>query len=274
MKQNNAHISNNEDLVARAKDGNKEALNALVTSVNRLIYNLCLKMLWDPDEAKDASQEILIKTITHLSSFNGESSFSTWVYKIATNYLLSLLSKNKSLPTMRFDEMAANLYENYTYGDNFVENAGEQNLLVREIKIGCTNGMLQCLNAESRATYILGDILGFDSVEGAIIQNITPQAFRKRLSRARIELFEFMGSNCGIANPKNRCRCKNHISHCLSSKRIDRQKLLFAQNDDDVALLERIEVAEDAVKLFHSNPEYTMPQKAIDEIKRILNIEG
>jgi RNA polymerase sigma factor (sigma-70 family) len=259
-------------LVLKALNGDKHALNDVVKSIDKLVYNLSIKMLWDIEDAKDASQEILIKVITNLSSFKGESVFSTWVYRIATNYLLTHLSKSIKTQTMSFDTLSEDLSVGILANNGFNENIGEQNLLVQEIKIGCTNGMLQCLDNDSRATYILGDILGFNSIEGSNIQNISPEAFRKRLSRAREQLFSFMQTNCGIAQPKNNCRCNKQIGHCISANKINPNKLLFATNGEDVRLLESINRADDTVKLFQTNPEYEMPEEIASELKLILEI--
>lgn len=266
-------IENNiNEIVKKASNGDKNALNDVVKSIEKLVYNLSIKMLWNIDDAKDASQEILIKVITNLSNFKVESTFTTWVYRIATNYLLTHLSKNSITKTASFDALSVSLADGILSDNRFNENLGEQNLLVQEIKIGCTNGMLQCLDNNSRATYILGDILNFNSIEGANIQNISPEAFRKRLSRAREQLFAFMQTNCGIAQPKNKCRCKKQIGHCVTTNKVNPKKLLFATNGEDVKLLESINLADDTVKLFQTNPDYEMPEKEIKELKRILEI--
>jgi hypothetical protein len=111
-----------------------------------------------------------------------------------------------------------------------------------------------------------------NSIEGANIQNISPEAFRKRLSRARGLLFAFMETNCGIAQPKNKCRCKKQICHCVSASRVNPKKLLFATNGEDIELLECINSADDTVKLFQTNPDYEIPEKAVEELKHILEI--
>jgi RNA polymerase sigma factor (sigma-70 family) len=258
--------------IAKAINGDKAALNEVIKSIDKLVYNLSIKMLWSIDDAKDASQEILIKIITHLGSFKGESSFSTWVYRIATNYLLTYLSQKNHNQTLSFEILSETLAQGVLNEKEFNGNLGEQNLLVQEIKVGCTYGMLQCLNKDYRITYILGDILNFNSTEGSGIQNISEEAFRKRLSRARKQLFAFMQANCGIVQPKNNCRCKKQIDHCISTNKINRNKLLFATSGEDFDLLKKINLAEDAVKLFHTNPAYEMPEYEIKELKRILEI--
>lgn len=78
-----------ETLVLKANAGDKKALESVIKEIQDLVYNLSLKMLLFHDDAKDASQEILIKIVTHLSTFKHESRFTTWVYRVATNYLIS-----------------------------------------------------------------------------------------------------------------------------------------------------------------------------------------
>lgn len=70
-----------QDLVEKATAGDKKALETLVAEVQNLVFNLSLRMLGTFADAEDATQDILLKMITHLSSFRGESAFTTWVSK-------------------------------------------------------------------------------------------------------------------------------------------------------------------------------------------------
>ena len=74
-------------LVAQAASGDKEALEVLIADVQDMVFNLSLRMLGTFADAEDATQDILLKVVTHLISFKGESSFSTWVFRIASNHL-------------------------------------------------------------------------------------------------------------------------------------------------------------------------------------------
>src|SRR5262252_9967437 len=76
-------------LVACAQEGDREALEALVRRHQAWIYNIAVRMLYHPQDAEDATQEILIKALTQLSSFEGRSSFRTWLYRIVVNHLLN-----------------------------------------------------------------------------------------------------------------------------------------------------------------------------------------
>ncbi len=83
------NIPNEEllSLIEKATAGEKESLETVLLSVQDFVFNLSLRMLGSFPDAEDAAQDILLKVITHLSSFKGESAFSTWVFRIAVNHL-------------------------------------------------------------------------------------------------------------------------------------------------------------------------------------------
>ena len=83
------HITNEElpALIETAVAGDRQSLETIILGIQDLVFNLSLRMLGTFPDAEDATQDILLKVMTHLSSFKGESSFSTWVFRIATNHL-------------------------------------------------------------------------------------------------------------------------------------------------------------------------------------------
>jgi len=147
-----------ETLVEMAKEGDKEALEELVRKVQDLVYGLSLRMLANPFDAEDAAQEILVKVITHLDSFRGESKFTSWVYRIASNHLLTIkksraenrLSAFKDLENI-VDRDLSELSEPLSASPL----SSEQSLVSYEIMIGCSMAMLTCLNRDLRITFIL-----------------------------------------------------------------------------------------------------------------------
>src|SRR5579862_7585901 len=78
-----------QKLVLRARSGDRKALEELVRRHQAWIYNIAVRMLYHPQDAEDATQEILIKVLTRLSSFEGRSSFRTWLYRIVVNHVLN-----------------------------------------------------------------------------------------------------------------------------------------------------------------------------------------
>lgn len=81
--------------IKRAQEGDMEAFSCLVSEYKRLVFNLCLRMLGDRDEADDASQEAFIKIYKGLKSYNGQNKFTTWALKIASNTCIDFIRKRK-----------------------------------------------------------------------------------------------------------------------------------------------------------------------------------
>jgi len=215
-------------LVEKANSGDKKALESVILEIKDYVYNLSLKMLLYPEDAKDATQEILIKVITHLSTFNYKSQFKTWVYRIATNYLLNYKSKRAKEFAMPFNDYADLIDTGHSDVVNYTTNQGELSLLEEEVKVSCTQGLLLCLNAVDRMVYVLAVILEFNSAEGAEIMEITPENFRKKLSRSKTKIRNFLDNKCGIANPKNPCRCTKKVDFLIDNKIINPKDLRFA----------------------------------------------
>ncbi len=76
------------DAVARANAGDAHALEQVVSAIQDDVYRLALRMTAHPQDAEDASQEILVKVVTRLEGFRGESSVRTWAYRISVRHML------------------------------------------------------------------------------------------------------------------------------------------------------------------------------------------
>src|SRR6202045_4721713 len=197
-----------QNLVMRARSGDRPALEELIQRHQGWIYNIAVRMLYHPQDAEDATQEILVKVLTRLSSFEGRSSFRTWLYRVAFNHLLNVKRGREELKITTFS----------AYGDaldntpdlELPDRKGaspDTNLLVTEAMLACTSGMLLCLDREQRLTYILGAILSVSDSVGADVLEITAESFRQRLTRARRDLRNFMNDKCGLVNKSNPCLC-------------------------------------------------------------------
>src|SRR5260370_37661191 len=86
-----------QSLVTRARSGDRKALEELIQRHQAWIYNIAVRMLFHPQDAEDATQEILVKVLTRLASFGSRSSFRTWLYRVGFNHLLNLKRAREEL---------------------------------------------------------------------------------------------------------------------------------------------------------------------------------
>jgi RNA polymerase sigma factor (sigma-70 family) len=251
-----------ESDVTRAKDGDRDALERVVGSVQQDVYRVALRFLWHPEDAEDATQEILIRVITGLGTYRGDSSFWTWVYRIASNTLLTMSKKRTEQQSLSFEEFADDLAQGLSDDPLAVEGDVDHALLLEEVKIGCTMAMLMCLDRNHRLAYVLGEIVELDHREAAEVLEIAPATFRKRLSRARASITSFMTSRCGLADPANACRCRRRVAAAVSLGRVDPANLLFASSFEQarrfpqvLETIRNLEATRRAAALYRSHPE-------------------
>ncbi|HEV8711732.1 MAG TPA: RNA polymerase sigma factor [Candidatus Binatia bacterium] len=218
-------------LVVRARSGDREALEELVRHHQGWIYNLAVRMLYHPQDAEDATQEILLKALTRLASFEGRSSFRTWLYRIVVNHVLNMKRGRVEHASTSFR----------SYGDALDNTPdlelpdpssvpADVRLLVAEAMIGCVSGMLLCLDREQRLIYILGEIFAVTDTVAAELLEISCENFRQRLARARRDLHNFMNDKCGLVNRANPCRCAKKTRGFIQAGHVDPERLLFAHD--------------------------------------------
>ena len=207
-------------LVHKATEGDKKALETLVADVQDIVFNLSLRMLGTFADAEDATQDILLKMITHLSSFKGGSAFTTWVFSIAVNHLKNYKKHMFARYPLSFEYYGDDI-ENGKIQDvpDLTQNV-EKDILAEELKMSCTNVMLQCLDAESRCIFILGTMFKIDSRIAGDILGMTPEAYRQRLSRVRKKMAEFLGQYCGEYG-NGRCKCRDRVNYAIQSHRLN-----------------------------------------------------
>lgn len=268
------------NVAINARNGAKDSLETLVRTIQMPIYNIALRMLQDPLDAEDATQEILIKVVTHLGQFRGDSSFSTWMYKIATNHLLNQRQRRKDKQQISFDGLSQQIAQGVALAQEGPEDSYIHDELVEETRRSCTLGMLQCLNADERMAIILGDLLELTSDDGAAILAISAAAYRKRLSRARQQLVGFVANNCGIVNPTNPCRCHRLADVKRKVGLLNPDKLLYKQAHDfqsSHALAEANRSDRDidcrSIELFRSHPSYVTSNDLASLLERIVSAQ-
>jgi RNA polymerase sigma factor (sigma-70 family) len=262
------------ELVARAVAGDKAALEEVIRLLQDPLYRLALRMVWRPPDAEDATQEILIRVVTRLASWRGEAKLLTWAYRIGVNYLVNLRrqtpqeARQLSLEEFR-DELADGLADADYRGP-------EAAVLAEEVRLSCTQSMLQCLERGERIAFVLSDIFELSSTEAAWVLDTTPAAYRKRLERARHRIRAFMESTCGLVNPEAFCRCARRVPKAVATGRVQPRRPVLTAHPvspsgrgvaEAAAQLHRLH---DAAAVLRAHPDYAAPRSKVDAIVALL----
>ena len=133
-------------LIERSKCGDIHALNELLSQLQKPLYNLAVRMLGQREDAQDATQEILLKITTSLSSWRGESAFMTWAWQIASNHLLNTKMRSHGKYEVSWDELSERLDRGASYASKIgwdeTSLSPEDSLDARRTAVSCTQAML------------------------------------------------------------------------------------------------------------------------------------
>ena len=225
MKDNKQPSDKN--LIKKSLSGSKKDLEILIERYNDYIFNIAYKMLWNVEDAKDITQEVLISFVTKLDRFKFNSAFKTWLYRIAVNHILNYRKAKGRNKEFSFEQYGTNLDNT---PDSLLKSATYQidnKILYEEVKQTCMSGMLLCLDNRYRMVFIIGELLGFNDKIGSEILEVTPENFRMMLSRAKKQLYQFMNNKCGLVNKKNPCRCSKKTKSFIDAGYVNPKNLLF-----------------------------------------------
>ena len=130
-------------LVTLAADGDAGAVADIVRALERPVFGIALRMLHSRSDAEDAAQEALVRIVTRLAQFRGESAFSTWAYRIAVRRILDFREQRAAAARLTFDAFAADLAEGRD--DDAVERTlwSRGQLRADQVASGIPEGVLQ-----------------------------------------------------------------------------------------------------------------------------------
>ncbi len=179
-------MTDESQVIRRAKEGDENAFEQLVAAYEKKIYNLAYRTCQNAQDAMDITQEVFLRVFRAIGGFKEESSFSTWIYRIASNMCIDFArrcAKNNTVSLTVFDE-DGEMSDMEIADDTYTpEVFYEKTEIRREIEKG-----LRRLSPEHRHIIVLRDINGLSYLEIAGILRLEEGTVKSRLSRARAKL--------------------------------------------------------------------------------------
>lgn len=166
-------------------DGNINDFEQLVTAYEKNVYNLALRMVGDPDDAADITQETFIKAYRALGSFRGDSKFSSWIYRIASNVCLDFLrsrSRRAQVPLSFENEDAEGEIELPDMSQN------PEEVLMKKLSMEAVRRGMEKLPPKQRQILVLRELCGLSYAELAQTLSVEEGTVKSRIFRARKRL--------------------------------------------------------------------------------------
>lgn len=235
------------------------------------MHRLALRMLGHRSDAEDATQEVLIRITTRLATFRGEAGFRTWAYRVAANHLLTTRARRMENPAVSFEAFAADLAVGLD--TRYAVEGVDAELLADEVRVGCTQAMLLCLDREHRLAYILSEIFSLPGADAAFVSGVSAATYRKRVSRARERVITFMSGHCGLVNVDSPCRCARRVGVAIERARIDPAATTPAEIIPTAVVAEAVRDMsrlEAAATVLRSHPRYAEPRHLATEVARLV----
>ena len=175
-----------QELVSRARAGDQDAFEQLVLANQNKVYTLTFRMVNDREEAEDLAQEAFLKAWQGLPSFQGDSSFSTWVYRLATNVCIDFLRKQKRRkdiePVVSLDDEESGWTEPADWDQD------PQRHLEQSERTAAVSRGLQALPDHHRQVLVMRELSGLSYQEIGQALGLDPGTVKSRISRARLAL--------------------------------------------------------------------------------------
>ena len=175
------------------RKGDKSEFARMVEAHSGVVYRLALKMLDREQDAEDVLQETFIKAYKALPKFDGRSSLSTWLYRIATNEALMILRKRKGKAVPVSIDEPLNMAQGEMEPLQIVDWCclPEEELMSAEAR-QYLNEAVEMLPQSLKVVFLLRDIEGLSTRETADVLDLSETAVKTRLSRARLRLREYL----------------------------------------------------------------------------------
>jgi RNA polymerase sigma-70 factor (ECF subfamily) len=189
-------------LVSRLKAGDEDAFRTLVTAHGARMLSVARRYLRDEGHAQDAVQDALLSAFRAIGSFKGDSRLSTWLHRIVVNAALMKLRSQQRRPEESIEDLLPRFLEDGHFADPPKEwHEGAEEALGRVEVRELVRREIQKLPDSYRSVLMLRDIEELDTGETARLLEISPNAVKVRLHRARQALRERLNAQAGMLSP-------------------------------------------------------------------------
>ena len=188
------------ELVQLAKSGEVAAFEALTIRHEQRVYSLALRMLRQPQDAEDATQQTFLSALEHLAGFRGDASFSTWLLGIATHAALKIIRKRQGLDVVSLDEATepSETFDNIPHPEYIADWSQSPAELAHQNEVrGLLDAALAQLDEKHRLVFLLRDVEGLSVKETAQALGLSEANTKVRLLRARLQLREQLTRSLG-----------------------------------------------------------------------------
>jgi RNA polymerase sigma-70 factor (ECF subfamily) len=187
-----------EPLAERARAGDDTAFAALVARYQERVYRLALRLSSNPSDAEEVLQEAFFQAWRKIDTFRGDARFGTWLYRIATNTALMRKRAVRRRPTESLEALLPQFEESGLLADlDYQRSARADELLERAELAQRAREALDLLDENYRAVFVLRDLEEMSTEEAAQVLEITPEAVRQRLHRARLMVRGYLAKMVG-----------------------------------------------------------------------------
>lgn len=176
------------DLIKASAKGNVEAFNQLVLTYQQLVYNVAYRMLSDPEDAADATQDAFVSAFRSIKTFR-DGSFKAWLLKIATNACYDRLRSRKRRPAISLESVMDDGETTFDPPDPAV---GPEDLALKREVLQLIQHGLDRLPEDQRLVVILSDVQGLSYEEIAEATGANLGTVKSRLSRGRAAMRDFL----------------------------------------------------------------------------------
>jgi len=199
------------EMVSKAKAGDLEAFEALVSRYERQVYTLALRIVRQEQDAEDVTQQTFISALENLAGFRGDSSFATWLMRIATYGALKILRKKRGLDTVSLEQETEPQegYDGIAHPQFIADWRQTPDQLAQQTEISnLIEDALNRLDEKHRLVFLLRDVEGLSIQETAESLKLSESNVKVRLLRARLQLRESLTQALG--DPQTQIHRSHH----------------------------------------------------------------